>query len=179
MNETATTLSIMEYTGIIKELSENRYVFKHLLSGLTKEEYLWKPNPEKWCLLEIICHLHDEDVKDFRLRTQHILETPNVQMPIIDPPSWVQSGKYAEQNYEDMISKFLIEREQSIKWLQSLDNPKWDNAYKHPEFGDMTAKMFLFNWVAHDLLHIRQILKLKHDRLKQILGESLSYAGEW
>jgi hypothetical protein len=33
--------------------------------------------------------------------------------------------------------------------------------------------------MAHDLLHIRQITKLKYDYLKYLSGQGLSYAGDW
>jgi hypothetical protein len=169
----------MKYAKIINGLSENRNVFKELLSHLQEDVYLWKSSSDKWCLLEIVCHLYDEEREDFRARTKHVLVTPNEPLPSIDPPGWVKTRNYIEQNYIDKLNDFLAEREQSIKWLQSLDNPKWDNAYQHPKFGDMTAKMFLSNWLAHDSLHIRQIAKLKFDYLQQLTKEDLGYAGSW
>jgi hypothetical protein len=39
--------------------------------------------------------------------------------------------------------------------------------------------MIFANWLAHDYLHIRQILRLKYEYLKSISEEDLSYAGEW
>jgi hypothetical protein len=39
--------------------------------------------------------------------------------------------------------------------------------------------MFLHNWLAHDYLHIRQIIRIKYDYLKKTSGEILLYAGEW
>lgn len=169
----------MNYTKIINGLSENQTVFKSLLIDLTEETYVWKPNPEKWCVLEIVCHLYDEEREDFRARVKHTLETPTGPLPPIDPQGWVKTRNYMQQNYSDTLNDFLKEREQSIKWLQGLQNPKWDNAYEHPKFGKMTAKMFLSNWLAHDYLHMRQIIKLKFDYLKQLTGEDLSYAGNW
>ena len=169
----------MNYTKIIQELLRNRDIFKGLLTGLIEEEYLWKSNPEKWCLLEIICHLYDEEREDFRARTKHVLETPAKPLPPIDPAGWVKERNYIDRNYTETMDKFLEERQQSVKWLKSLAGPKWDIAYNHPKFGQMTARMFLSNWVAHDYLHIRQILKLKFDYLKQLSDENLTYAGDW
>jgi len=169
----------MNYTKIITGLSENKNVFKELLSDLTEELYLWKPAPEKWCLLEIVCHLYDEEREDFRARTKHTLDTPTAALPSIDPQGWVQTRNYLQQNYFDKLNSFLDERDQSVKWLQSLTNPVWDNAYEHPKFGKMTAKMFLSNWLAHDYLHIRQIIKVKYDYLHQLTNEDLNYAGNW
>ena len=169
----------MNYAIIINELSKNRNVFKELLSGLTEEMYLWKPNPEKWCLLEIVCHLDDIEREDFRTRTKHVLETSAAPLPPVDPPGWVEARNYMQQNYYDRLNDFLTERERSVKWLQRLSHPEWNNAYTHPKFGKMTAGMFLSNWLAHDYLHIRQITRLKYDYLKQLTNEDLNYAGTW
>ena len=166
----------MIYAKVILELSRNPDIFKGLLTELPEEEYRWKPNPGKWCLLEIVCHLIDEECEDFRARTRHVLETPKEPMPPIDPKGWVKERNYIGQDYTVALDQFVDERKQSVKWLESLVDPQWDNAYSHPKFGEMTAKMFLFNWLAHDYFHIRQISNLKIDYLKNISGESLTYA---
>ncbi len=136
-------MSEMNFTKIIQDLLRNREVFKRLLTGLMKEEYMWKSSSEKWCLLEIVCHLYDEEQEDFRARTKHILQTPTEPLPSIDPSEWIKTRKYIQQDFNKILDKFLMEREKSIEWLQSLTSAKWDNAYKHPKFGKMTAKMFL------------------------------------
>ncbi|MES2430979.1 MAG: DinB family protein [Bacteroidota bacterium] len=94
----------MNYTKIINNLSENENVFKELLLGLTEEIYLWKPDPEKWCLLEIVCHLYDEEREDFRARTKHTLETPTASLPPIDPQGWVKKRTYIQQNYNEKLT---------------------------------------------------------------------------
>jgi hypothetical protein len=169
----------MNHNNITLVLSKNREVFKGLLTGLTEKEYLWKTKPEKWCILEIVCHLYDEEREDFRARIKHVLEIRNEPLPPINPTGWVQERKYIYQDYAKTLEIFLREREQSVKWLETLTSTKWDNAYNHPKFGLMSAKMFLSNWIAHDYLHIRQILKIKFDYLKEHTNETLTYAGEW
>ena len=169
----------MNNIKITQELSRNSKVIKELLKGLAKEEYLWKPAPEKWCLLEIICHLHDEECEDFRARTKHALETPTEELPSIDPAGWVKERVYIQQDFDIKLNTFLKERAASVKWLQALTHPKWDNAYEHSKFGSMSAKMFLSNWLAHDYLHIRQILQLKFEYIRHLTKEPLNYAGDW
>ena len=169
----------MNYSKTFEELDRNKSIFKDLLENLNEEESLWKPNPNKWCLLEIICHLRDEEVEDFRTRVGSVLETPELTLPPIDPVNWVKERNYIEQNYKQTLNDFLQERERSVEWLQALTDPKWDNEYQHPKLGPMSAKLFLSNWLAHDYLHMRQILNLKFDYLKYTSGEDLNYAGEW
>lgn len=168
--------------GLIKaDLSRNKNVFKALLCGLPEAGYLWKPASDRWCLLEIVCHLYDEEREDFRARVRHSLNN-NLQTPPppqIDPVAWVTDRRYIEQNYEEKLTGFLKERERSVGWLKTLENPRWDNAYDHPKLGKMSAGMFLSNWLAHDYIHIRQILKVKYSYLKAQTGETLDYAGNW
>jgi len=167
----------MDNAHLIQELIRNKVVFQSLLDGVSREEHLWKPQPEKWCLLEIVAHLYDEEREDFRARTRHTLETPDAPAPPIDPESWVTERKYIERNYDVMLHKFLEEREASIQWLNALNNPNWNNTYQHPEIGAMSAKMFLANWLAHDYRHIQQIINLRYEYLKAHSGEDLRYAG--
>lgn len=164
---------------IIEELKRNKIVFKDILEGLEKEVYLWKPNPEKWCVLEVACHLYDEEREDFRARVKLTLETPEMPANPIDPVGWVTARKYIEQDYNNVLQRFLLERDNSVAWLNDLKNAKWDNVYKHPLLGDISAEMFLSSWLAHDYLHIKQITKIKYDYFIEMSGDKVGYAGEW
>lgn len=169
----------MNTSFIILELSKNKNVFKEILQEIKPEIYLWKPVPDKWCLLEIVCHLYDEEREDFQARLKHILQTPADPFTPIDPPGWVMQRKYIQQDYNGMLNKFLEEREQSVAWLQSLSSPPWDQVHRHPTLGLISANKMLANWLAHDYLHFRQIIKLKYDYLQLHSNETLTYAGNW
>ncbi len=130
-------------------------------------------------MLEIICHLYDEEREDFKTRVKNTLISPHLQPPSIDPPGWVTQRKYAEQNYKEKLAAFLTERKSSIKWLKTLNKAPWDNVYEHPVAGRLTAYTFLANWLAHDYHHIRQINRRQYEYLKKESGVSLVYAGEW
>lgn len=162
-----------------EELNRNSKIFEYLFLKIDSEEYLWKPSENKWCLLEILCHLYDEEREDFRARIKHIFENPKLPMKSIDPVSWVKDRNYIQKDYVKVLKGLLNERKKSIEWLINLDNPEWNKFYIHPKLGKMSAHMILTNWVAHDYLHIKQIVKLKYDYLKIITGENLFYAGVW
>ncbi len=164
---------------VIEQLQKNKGIYNELFKGEKEDLFLWKQTPDKWCLLEILCHLYDEEREDFKFRTKWVLERPNETPPPIAPNDWVTERNYIQQNYDVMLEKFLNERDESINWLKSLKSPKWDNYYTHPKIGDLSAKHFFDNWLAHDYLHIRQIVKLKFDYLDHHSGERLDYAGTW
>ena len=164
---------------IIGQLQKNKFVFRSLLEDIQPELITWRPRPDKWCLLEIVCHLYDEEQLDFRFRTQWVLEQPKALPPTFNPINWVKDHKYIEQDYDHMFKKFISEREASIKWLKGLKNPNWDSSYYHKKIGKRTAQHYLDNWLAHDYLHIRQIIKQKFDYLTSQTNEGLEYAGIW
>ena len=169
----------MDVNFIISELRKNKYIFRELLHNLEKELIVWKSSPQKWCLLEIICHLYDEEREDFKDRLKSTLEKPGEEFRKIDPAGWVTSRKYMNNNFDERLNSFLSERDHSIEYLLQLKNPEWDNYFEHHKFGKMTAKLFFTNWLAHDYLHIRQIIKLKYDFLSITTNEKLNYAGDW
>jgi DinB superfamily len=167
------------FRNIKNELSRNKEIFKSLLNDITRDDFLWKQEPGKWCLLEIVCHLYDEECEDFPKRLKSVLEDPEKPFSSIDPVGWVKERDYINQNFDKKLESFLTERDRSLVWLNKLTSPKWDNAYQHPSIGPMSAKMILSNWLAHDYLHIRQIVKLKYDYLKYSSEQRLDYAGDW
>ena len=163
----------------INAFNSNLETFETLLNKIDKQQLAWKQEPQKWNLIEVICHLYDEEREDFRARLKLVLETPDKPFTAIDPQGWVTERNYARQNFETMLQMFIQERKNSIDWLTSLKSPGWDNVQIHPKLGSMSAKLILANWLAHDYLHIRQITKLKYDYLKNLSHENLSYAGDW
>lgn len=164
---------------IIDQFQKNKCIFKDLFKDESEDLYLWKQSSEKWCLLEILCHLYDEEREDFKFRTKWVLERPNEIPPPFNPIDWVTERNYIGQNYNEMLDKLLKERDESINWLKSLGDVSWNNSFEHPKLGTMTAKYFLNNWLSHDYLHIRQIIKLKFNFFSAHVGSDLNYAGTW
>ena len=164
---------------VISEFERNKTIIQQLYADVDDDMLYWRRSKTKWCLLEIICHLYDEERLDFRFRTQWVLDKPNEIPPPFDPIACVEDHQYMVQNGSDMVKKWIKERDLSIAWLKDLKDPNWENAFEHPKRGRMSAKYFLSNWLAHDYLHIRQILKQKFDYLKLNTGTDLDYAGVW
>jgi len=172
---------MVDLTSYISELKSNRAVFKNLLQSFILENVKWKVSSEKWCALEIVCHLLDEEKDDFRYRLQHLIETPQKKMPSIDPVAWVLNHEYMEQDFGTKVDAFLSERSASILYLEKLDplTAYWENTYENNYFGLLKPVFFLTNWIAHDYLHIKQLTRLKYDLLASKSECKIEYAGEW
>ena len=169
----------MKMEDIISEFTSNGRIFADLLNPKNSSEFLYRPSIENWNLLEITCHLLDEERLDFRARMKHIMENPDKEMEPIDPQGWVNSHKYSDKDFETVLKDFLAEREKSVEWLAKLTKEDLDKKMEHKIFGTVTVMHFMLNWLAHDYLHIRQIIALKYSFLKNNTGADLRYAGDW
>jgi hypothetical protein len=168
----------MDHDLIIGQLSQHESTLKVITEAMSAAQAVWKPCPTAWSVLEIINHMVDEERDDFRTRLKLALENPEATWPPIDPEGWARERNYNERDLKQSLSNFYNERQSSIAWLKGLDSPDWKSAGKHPKLGSMSAELVLANWLAHDLLHIRQIIGVQWAYLASTVAPiSLDYAG--
>ena len=153
--------------ALIQELRTSKEMIRALLAGITQEEARVKPAEYSWSMLEVVCHLYDEEREDFREHLGFILHRQQDEWHVIDPQNWVAERNYNGQNFTEMQEKFFAEREKSLSWLEELAGTDWESLYTSP-FGSMRAGDMLAAWVAHDNLHLRQLVELRRMRIKKI-----------
>ncbi|MFN2142457.1 MAG: DinB family protein [Candidatus Promineifilaceae bacterium] len=169
----------MDYNYCLKQLAGDMLRIRLLAQGVDDEQARWRPDADSWSILEVICHLLDEERKDFRVRLDITLHKPDETWPGIDPAGWVTEHNYNEQVLAASLQAFQEEREASLAWLKRLEAPDWEASYEAP-WGTMRAGDLLASWVAHDLLHMRQLVELHWAYNEQkVLPYSTRYAGEW
>ena len=170
---------MLPVTYFADRLSANLRVFDHFLGGVGSEQAGWHPAPEAWSLLEVVCHLYDEERDDFRTRLRLILEDPAQEWPPIDPRGWVLSRGYASRDFATMVDGFIAERAASIVWLRGLADPALNNARDLGNF-TLCGGDLLGAWLAHDFLHLRQINELYYAYTARAAEPySVVYAGDW
>jgi hypothetical protein len=170
----------MDLSVCIDRLSTNIEAIRALLIAVPVDRRTWRPAPERWSALEIVNHLLDEEREDFRLRIETVLRDPDEPFAPIDPQGWVTSRGYAEREFDASLDALLEERRRSIAWLTELGRVDWSRAHVHPKLGALSAGDLMASWLAHDLLHIRQILRLRWEMLgEEITPFSADYAGVW
>ena len=90
-------------------------------------------------------------------RLDIILYRPAEKAPPIDPAGWVTMREYNESDLFDTLTDYLREREKSLAWLKRLSSPNWDIEYT-ALFGSIKAGDMFASWMAHNTLHIRQLV---------------------
>ena len=169
----------MEFDTLYQELRNSTEMINTLLLGISQEEAQHRPTPEAWSILEVACHLYDIECEDFREHLDFILHRQGEEYHVIDPQAWVKDRNYNEQDFQEMRDKFFAERRKSLQWLKGLADSDWDITYTS-KYGSMTAGEMFCSWVAHDNLHIRQLVELRRARIEKITRPyPIVYAGEW
>jgi hypothetical protein len=171
----------MDLSPFVLRFTLNAERIRALASGASPEEARWKPSETAWSLLEVMGHLLDEEREDFRRRLDYLLHRPGETWPPIDPEGWVTARGYNLRDPQATLDAFLEERRGSITWLRSLPAAQeWDRVYPDSRFRGIRAGDLLASWLAHDYLHMRQMV-----RIHFLHGEALSrpyatfYAGSW
>ena len=169
----------MDLGFVLAGLERNAGVFKALATGLGPEQARWKPTPERWSVLEVVCHLADEEREDFRPRLDLTLHHPDQAWPPINPKAAVSERDYNSRELPVALEDFLTERQRSLAWLATLESRDWTLTRQQP-WGQISAGDLLVSWLTHDFIHIRQINRLHRD-FAVTLGEPYSsdYAGDW
>lgn len=169
----------MEFGILYQELQNSTEMIRVLLAGVGPEAARFKSSAESWSILEVVCHLYDEEREDFREHLDFILHRQNEKWHVIDPQGWVTQRNYNELNFVEMQEKFLAERKKSLAWLKGLKDPDWEKTHTTQYRTISVGEMFAC-WAAHDNLHIRQLVELRRLRLENITKPyDLEYAGDW
>lgn len=169
----------MEFETLFRELTLSTEMIRSLLAGIGEEEACIKPDEESWSILEVVCHLYDEEREDFREHTDFILNRQHDEWHPINPQGWVTERLYNQQDFAKMKEMFFGERKKSLDWLQEHSEAKWETLYTSP-FGSMKAVDMFACWVAHDNLHVRQLVELRRKHIERMTHPiDIQYAGDW
>ncbi|MCO5186298.1 MAG: DinB family protein [Anaerolineae bacterium] len=170
----------MNPSQLCAQLAQQAETIKALTQSVSAESARWKPSPDSWSILEVVNHLLDEEREDFRVKVDILLHRPMDPWPPIDPEGWVTTRQYNERDFAESLAAFTAERERSLDWLQTLKSADWNAAGPAPWGGTIRAGDMLAAWVAHDLLHMRQLVELHYAlTLEAAQPFGVRYAGQW
>jgi hypothetical protein len=170
----------MELHICLARLTHQAEAIARLVEGVDVDAARWKPSPDEWSVVEVINHLYDEECEDFRLRLQMTLRDPDEAWPRLDPVANVTARSYHTRDLGASLENFLDERTVSLEWLRSLENPDWEKAHRVASGRRVSAGDLLTSWVAHDLLHLRQLVELQYLFQRQAAHPyDVGYAGNW
>lgn len=172
----------MNAAAIAQRLRVAPSMVEGLIAGVSAEDARWRPANGAWSIVEVVCHLADEEAEDFRVRLESTLRDPVAPWAPLDLDRVSERRGYIERDLREAALLFSERRADNLRWLRGEleSGPDWSRAYVHPKIGPIPAASLLASWAAHDALHLRQIAKRLYELANRDgAGASTAYAGEW
>jgi len=135
-----------------------------LTAGMS-EAQLRQPEKEgKWSVIQVVQHLADiEIVYGYRFRL--ILAEPEPPIQGFDQDAWADRLRYADAKLDEAMEQLRVLRGVNVRLYRSLDAAQLDRVGHHAERGPESVRHILRLVAAHDLVHRRQI-----ERIKRAIG---------
>ena len=167
----------MEYkvTEAIEVLERTPKVLEQLLGGLSDKWTINNEGPDTWSPYDIVGHLIHGEKTDWITRANIILSDGDKKFTPYD--RFAQFTESKGKSLQQLLTKFKELRQQNISILLSkkLTDADLNKTGIHPEFGSVTLKQLLSTWVAHDLTHISQIVRVMAKQYKAEVGPWTAY----
>lgn len=159
-------------------LARTPRLLRQLLGGLPREWIRATEGPGTWSPVDVLGHLIHGEKTDWIPRARIILGPgPDKRFPPFDREAMLRAGR--ERTVEELLDEFAALREGNLRILGGfgLDEGKLSLTGIHPEFGTVTLRQHLATWVAHDLSHIAQIVRVLALQYREEVGPWVKYLG--
>ena len=132
-----------------------------LLLGLPDAWTRATEGPGTWSPFDVVGHLIHGERTDWVPRVEHILAHGDaVPFPPFDREAMFTAS--AGMSLAELLATFAELRAVSLSRLDALrlTESDLDRTGRHPEFGVVTLRQHLATWVAHDLSHVSQVVRV-------------------
>ncbi len=132
--------------------------------------------PETWSPFDVVGHLIQGDRADWMPRVVHILTHGDaVAFPPFDREAMFAAS--IGRTLEQLLAEFAELRADSLERLDALKLTEADltRRGRHPAFGVVTLSQHLATWVAHDLGHVSQIVRVMAKQYVDAVGPWRAY----
>lgn len=155
----------------VEVLSRTPQVLNAMLAGLSNEWTQTNEGPGTWSPFDVVGHLIINEEVNFLSRAQLILNNQEPQvLSRINMRAHVQ--RFSNIPLKEQLQLFEKLRVQNIAMLQRFSIKEDDllRTAVHPEVGIVQLSNVLSTWVAHDLTHIGQIVRVMARQYKAEIG---------
>jgi len=151
-------------------------VLRELLQGLSPSWIRATEGAATWSPFDVVGHLIHGERTDWVARVQHILRHgDSVTFPPFDREAMFEAS--TGRTLDELLDEFAILRRENLGTLDALrlTEADLDRRGRHPEFGVVTMRQHLATWVAHDLGHIDQIVRVMARQYTDAVGPWTAY----
>ncbi|MGQ0703718.1 MAG: DinB family protein [Gemmatimonadales bacterium] len=151
-------------------------VLSALLRDLAPEWTAPNEGPGTWSPFDVVGHLIHGERTDWIPRVEHLL-AKGEREPFPPFDRFAQFEASRGKTLGSLLDTFADLRAQNLVRLEAfqLTLADLERTGRHPEFGRVTLRQHLATWVAHDLDHIMQIVRVMAKQYDDAVGPWRAY----
>ena len=131
-------------------------MIRSLLIGLTPEQIVWKPAPDRFSIAEILAHLADCEHAAYAVKFEQFAGEGEPALDPYDTDGMVARNAYSGRDAIESLEDFAAQRTKNLDRVRELA----DRTLHHRKAGPISLTNLLNECAYHDLGHVRQIAEL-------------------
>ena len=143
----------------IAVLREMPSALPRAIEGLSPQQ-LRQPEPGKWSIGQILQHLADSEVV-WAWRMRLILAQDRPQLTGYDQDLWAERLHYEQEDPSEALELFAVLRRANLRLVERASSADLKRIGVHVERGEESLEHLCRLYAGHDLLHLRQIERVR------------------
>ena len=166
-----------ERSEMIELMERSEQEMLKAITGLTDEQWAFKPAPERWSMGEVVEHivLADALMFDLAVKSLDSMANPKWQETLsktdvlrkalpnrsrrVDAPAAIKPAH--KMTRTDLLARFKEQRGRALAYVRDTQRPLKAHMAPNPFFGDLNAHQWLLYIPLHHLRHNQQIAEVK------------------
>ena len=157
---TAAILDLLGDKNPIDVLKRTPAALEKAIDGLSPKQLSKREAPNKWSIKHVLRHLADSDVV-WAWRLRMVLAHDRPPLTGYDQDLWAERLGYDDSNARESLSEFAVLRKSNLRLVKGASAEDLKRVGVHAERGDESVEHTLRLYAGHDLLHLRQINRIR------------------
>jgi len=116
--------------------------------------------PGKWAIRDVVQHFADSELNG-SIRFRMVLAQDRPPLIGYDQDLWAERLHYSESNVDEVLAEFTSLRRANIRLFERTTEADRARVGIHSERGEESLGHMMKLYAAHDLVHLRQIERIK------------------
>ena len=144
----------------VRILGQTAAALERFLEPLPPETVKRPEAPGKWSIGTVVQHLADSElVGGFRLRM--VLSHDRPAITAYDQDLWANRLHYTDADVREALEQFTVLRRTNLRLWKDLSPADLARVGRHAERGEESLEHMRRLYAAHDLLHLRQLDRIR------------------
>lgn len=172
-----TKITAPERVELLELLQRSEQELMQAITGLTDDQWAFKPAPDRWSVGEVVEHIVLADALLFDTAVKSLDGKPDPKWEAtlsktdvlrkalpnrsrrVDAPAAIKPAQTMTR--AALLSRFKEQRSRTVAYVRETDRPLKTHTAGNPFFGDLNAHQWLLYIPLHHLRHNQQIAEVK------------------